>query len=341
MLESKQALVNVQADASLFAVKPKTWANVQEKVSARLTPVLVSLYSQGYDPTSQESELSEGMRVLEDLRSAQTLLALLKPVVDGLHDDKVSGRIVWSSALEAKAKAPAEKAFTICGRLPEVCLQREVDKAATAKDFESVMPLLFATDQESFDTSIITDEARRTSFREREITRLAAELLREDDKIGEVKTFVSSVLSSNLLSGNSPILEELKLLKPLLHPMDCEVDEKVLQDCAQKFKGDRSLRLHKMMNNFSTGMSILAGAAHALEQRVKDKTMQLRLEDLLGKSEKLEVLGVEAPPADLMRELKEFQILASEIAQITSNASSEFKDRNGDAMEKVTGKIKD
>lgn len=91
-LECNQFVRSLQnASPSSAAFSAKMLNNLTERVSARLSPSLLKLYTEGYDPEAAASAMSDGMRVLESLRDAQNLLNLVVPLAHALIDTGKTG----------------------------------------------------------------------------------------------------------------------------------------------------------------------------------------------------------------------------------------------------------
>ena len=73
LLECKQAVDNLKSEQTLDLVKQKHVTQLVDRLKARLTPALCSLYAVGFDP-SAGGEQTEGMKCLEDLRESQNVL---------------------------------------------------------------------------------------------------------------------------------------------------------------------------------------------------------------------------------------------------------------------------
>ena len=71
LLECEQTVHNIQEGLS---VKTKQVTGLSEKIKARLSPALVALYTQGYDPSSDDPP-SEGFLALEKLRQYEQIPA--------------------------------------------------------------------------------------------------------------------------------------------------------------------------------------------------------------------------------------------------------------------------
>ena len=200
LLEGKQLLENLQCSDRLHMVKTKALQTVIDKVKNRLTPSLVGTYTLNYDPTASSSAnaASPGMRVLEELRALQSSLASVTALVTALNDEKSTGRDIWDAAKAAgDYKAPA--------KMMEMALSRDIDSAAKNSDVEKLKALLGASAGggagEDFNAKLIEDATVRLAFLDREVTRLIAELLREDNKAAAVKSLLESILKEKPPAG--------------------------------------------------------------------------------------------------------------------------------------------
>ena len=202
MLDAQHLLQNLSTGENLTGVKTKALTNIQSKISARLSGSLVALYTQGYDP-SQNAVETPGMKTLENLRALQRQLQQVEGLVKAINDDEATGDSIWKAGQDAKSAD-----FEPSKQLGEFALQREVDRAAKSQNFERLLELLkcepaVADDPTAFNASLLAED-KRSTFMNREVMRLLAELLRHDNKCAEVAKLVTVVVGSKLLQGGLP-----------------------------------------------------------------------------------------------------------------------------------------
>ncbi|CAE7242066.1 unnamed protein product [Symbiodinium sp. CCMP2592] len=335
VLEAQQMLTNLQNTETLQMVKSKQLSALSDKLKARLSTALVHLYTQGYNPT-ENSPPTPGMKVLETLREMQASLEAVAPLVSALGNDASTGRQIWDEASKAKGSH-----FVPPANLAEIALSRDINAAAKAADVTALKKLLGATaDEGNFNAMLITNEEARKAFLDREVMRLVAELLREENKVLAVRDLLDTVLGSKLLPDGSDIKLELEKLMPVLRPMDLNMlsnDE--LKNRIAEFRTNRDLRLHKCLNNFATGITILKLAAEALEARTKDVALEEQLAEVV-RSVAEEVLPTQSD-VDLMNSTAEKLGNAfDKIAEIRHAASAEFCVRSNDKFTQVSDKLK-
>ncbi|CAE7294669.1 unnamed protein product, partial [Symbiodinium necroappetens] len=338
LLECQQAVHNIQEGMS---VKTKHITSLGEKVKSRLSPALVALYTIGYDPSSDAAP-TEGFLALEKLRTYEQVMLKIEPFVKGLNNEDTRGQEVW-----AAAKAATCKDFTPPKNLAELVLQREVDRAAKAKDFDTIKSLLQCSSvaegstEHNFDTALIEDGEKRVAFREREITRLAAELMRQDNQVDAVADLIKSVVESSLLPEDSQIMQEFRQVIPLFKPLDLDTPVDHLQFLITKFRTERSLKLHKVLNFFTTGLKILDGAAAGLASRSKDTDLKRRLDDLRRKAALLPVpSAIECEDYKTLRgKAEHFQCIFETLTEIKTSGSVDFIRRETDALKDVEDKM--
>ncbi|CAE7786207.1 unnamed protein product [Symbiodinium sp. CCMP2456] len=332
MLDAQHLLQNLSTGENLTGVKTKALSNIQSKISTRLSPTLVALYTQGYDP-SQNAVETPGMKTLESLRVLQRQLQQVEGLVAAINDDDASGDSIWKAGLEAKSPD-----FEPSKQLGEFALQREVDRAAKNQNFERLLELLkcepaVADDPTAFNASLLAED-KRNIFMNREVMRLLAELLRCDNKCAEVARLVAVVVDSKLLEQDSPLLAELRLLQTLLSASDASVPADAIQTALAKLQGDKSLKLHKVVNNFATGLQTINDAAKALKSRASDAALQIRLGKLVAEV---------AKPRDNITEVAQinhFRELMSESKQIKAAATQDFLKQNVDELQKISATMK-
>ena len=328
LLECEQTVHNIQEGLS---VKTKQVTGLSEKIKARLSPALVALYTQGYDPSSDDPP-SEGFLALEKLRQYEQILLKIEPFIKGLE--------VWAAAKAATATC---KDFTPPKSLAELVLQREVDRAAKAKDFATIKALLQCSSaEEGSNEKNFEDEAKRVAFREREITRLAAELMRQDNQVDAVADLIKSVVESALLPQESQIMEEFKQLLPLFKPLDLDFPIDRLQALLTRFRTERTLKLHKVLNFFTTGLKILDGAAAGLASRSKDSDLKRRLDELNENAGLLRVPdAVEREDYKTLKaKAEKFQSLFETLTDIKTNGTMDFIRRETGVLQVVDDKMK-
>ncbi|CAE7331950.1 xynB [Symbiodinium sp. CCMP2592] len=332
VLDGVHMLQNMK-DEGITTVKTKLVSSLVDKVAGKLTPTLVKLYTSGYE------EDCPGMVVLEKLRTLQRMLNIGKDFAALAQNPEASGFAIQQKAQELQDASSGEVTFQVSPKLLEMCLQREVDQKAKAKDWTGVLDVILSTGA-GLNACIISNELSRATFQEREVTRLAASLLREDGKVAEMKVFVDAVLASDMKGG---ITQELQLLQPMLKPMDRAVPVELLGANIEKFKGDKSLKLAKMVNNFSTGIAILEEAAAAIEQRAKDTSLTSRVAKLATTAAELCVADT-SPDGDFMscaEAAEKFDAMATEYGEITTSGSLHFLEQHKDELSAVKNKLQE
>ncbi|CAE7670348.1 unnamed protein product [Symbiodinium sp. CCMP2592] len=357
LLECRQAMDNLKSEQTLDLVKPKHITQLVDRLKSRLTPACCSLYAAGFDPASGEQ--TEGMKCLEDLRESQSLLT--SAMVTGLSDNKVSGEELWKSACSCA------EAYKPPSRVAEIAVQRAVDAAASEKQYESMMTLLTPTDasdsdnQGAFNINILTDAAARARFQEREVMRLCCSLLAEADKVADVEKLLRVVLAqSSCLPADCAIKAEFVMLQKLLNPMKEDVALDDLRKTASQFREEKSLKLHKVVTCFPTGLLILERVGAAILQREKDLQMQTLLDKVLN------LLPSYTPPngdtrieklAEQLAGLEEIWGIYQQVGfdlhiflcvvgsvstcRVNEGASKEFKERSSTHMDSIQKVIQD
>ena len=335
LLEGTQVMQNLQGNDTWHLVKTKVLQAITSKVQGRLTPQLVAVYTLGYDPTNASEQPTAGMDVLEKLRDVQRLLNAVADFVAALHSETATGREIWIAGRAATCDG-----FQPPSMLAQYALQKDLDSMAKDRDLTGMRALLRCTDDpepnQAFNASLIPEGEQRQTFLDREITRLVAELLREEQKVPQVKELILAVLSMKLLPNESAIKPELEKLAPLLQPMNTEViatDD--LKMVLNDFRTNKSLKLYKCLNNFSTGLLILENAGKALNQRIKDASLESQISELVEDASKL----VDVQSFTSFEELKEHhQSYADFFAKVTavrSASSSELLERRETEMEEA------
>ena len=333
MLDARHLLQNLSTGENLTGVKPKALSSIQGKISARLSPAMVALCTQGYDPSQSSSE-TPGMQALESLRGLQRQLQQVEGLVAAINEDEASGETIWKAGKDARSAD-----FEPSKQLGEFALQREVDRAAKSQNFDRLLELLkcepnVADDPVAFNASLLAED-KRSVFMNREVMRLLAELLRCDNKTKEVARLVDVVVKSKLLGQDCTLLAELKLLQTLLCASDVSVSTDDIQTALAKLQGDKSLKLHKVISNFATGLATINDAAKALKSRASDAALQTRLGKLVAEVAKPRDKFTEGATINSCRELM------SENKQIKAAASPDFLHRNIDDLQNISEAMQD
>ena len=240
--ECQQILANICSD-NVDLVKSKQVTNMIERLRQRLTPALCKVYAPGDEAVGMPE--SPGMELLGGLRKCQKQLQAVKEVVEVVNDVAKDGRTLLLKVEEAKAADPT---FKPSSRLSEIALQREVDLRAKESNWDAVMAI-FKHEPEAGKINLgLFDEAdARTKFLERNLSRLLAEMLRQENQVEQCKLMVDCALNDSAgLSDESEIKKELALLQPLLSPNDRSIPDAVLLENSKKFETDAQLRLHKV-----------------------------------------------------------------------------------------------
>ena len=345
LLDARHVIENLQTEEGLNLVRSKALQTLTDRVKSRLTPALVALYSAGYDPSSATE--TPGMKTLQSLRSVERSLAAVAPLVAALSNEKTSGRELWTAACQAKSDT-----FTACPKLIEIALQRDLDRASKnpGQDFSEMLDLLgvivappASGGEQAFNVNLLETAEKRLAFQEREILRLLAELMRADDKIEDVTKLAKAILSAEVLPETSPVLIELKALAKILQPMDSSISTQELDVLVNRFRTDQSMRFHKVLCNFATGLQALEQAAKAVVQRLKNDGLKSRLETLLREVVSLPVVpsAAEIALGHLEDHVSAYKPHFVELAALKGESKDDFLENNKATFEKITGKIQD
>jgi hypothetical protein len=136
LLQCDQMLQSLADDARALTVSAKSFNVLLTKVSTRLSPELVSMYSKDYVAGSE----SRGMAILEKLRKSKESLEVAKHVVEALGASE--GELATAGALMAAVAAARASGATVSQRLNEVVLARAVAESVSTRDFDSVAKVL-------------------------------------------------------------------------------------------------------------------------------------------------------------------------------------------------------
>ena len=162
--------------------------------------------------------------------------------------------------------------------------------------------------------------------------------LDQENKAAELTKLVATVLDTNLLLDDSELQKELKMLRPLLMPYHVDTTMDELHASLPQFRGNKTLKLFKVVNNFATGLQVLADSSKALEARTKDEHLRTRLEKVYSDAGEVPVTveGDEGIQAEL-----KFKLVFKELTDIRANCSEMLADQKADEINFVEKRVED
>lgn len=197
VLEVQQLMRNLNDPATFATVTPTVLKNVQNRLKGRLTPSLVHLYSQGYDP-SENGEITDGMKTLESLRELERHISRVEPLVVAVQNKSLSGKELLQTSLEAECEG-----FKCPAKLIELAIQRDLEKAWAIQNFADFAAVLTAGEEtgDLLNISRISVEAEQIEFQDRELTKACSNLLREEGKVELLKVLLAAFEGVRVLSS--------------------------------------------------------------------------------------------------------------------------------------------
>jgi hypothetical protein len=197
ILEVQQLFRNLNDPATFATVTPTVLKNVQNRLKSRLTPSLVHVYSQGYDP-SVSNNITDGMKTLENLRESERTISNVEPLVAAVQNKSFSGKELLCKSAEAECEG-----FKCPAKLIELAIQRDLEKAWTAQNFVDFAAVLSVGEEagDLLNISRICADNERAEFQDREMTKACSSLLREEGKVEVLKVLLAAFEGVTVLSS--------------------------------------------------------------------------------------------------------------------------------------------
>lgn len=128
-------------------------------------------------------------------------------------------------------------------------------------------------------------------------------------------------------------------MKLLLWPMSDTHMKEALDQKLTMFRATRTLKFHKALVNFPTGMEVMRVAAEASHQRTVDATKRNTLEKVLERTTRLATLSTESSLATLLQSKAPFADIFKSFHEVIGSASDAFITTHAATIKKVEDTI--
>jgi len=332
-LEVQQCVRALGNKPTMLTVSGDCLKKLKVRVDLRLTADLVTIYSQNLANAASDDtdtrdawrlEEDRGMRILADLRSKVIQLGHCIPIATGLTcTDVEKPEYAPESLLEAIKQAETE-GTTLGWHLREVCLLRRMEQCFRMENYDT-LALVFRGDASddlgSVTLSIVPIEVQ-PKIVEANHWKYQKALLMSEDSLDTTLKFIEAMV---IVPFPAPYNEEKEDIEKLAEPRKQKTAD--LQSLLLKYTTNASLRHHKALTLFGTGMALVDRANEVVQKRSAEEGFRTDLQSistLLG--------NIEAPTRKQMVISKNL-VLAQEgvhieaytkLAFIQANASGDF-----------------
>ena len=282
ILQATQMLADFADPTTCLSVTVKTAKALQAKISNRLSPSLVDLYSQDYElqlggmSGASGSAKSRGMAVLSDLQYFAAKLEVLHSVLQCVvTPDEIVAEECISSLERAKVKG-----IVVSAAIIELAIMREVSQRFAAKDWTGVVASLGteATVEKPIVNLLMLPEEGRGKFQAAQLFKCLIDVMRPADNIDVLKDFVAQCAAAKMLSEE--LQGEMKDLALLLDPPRAESTEELEKAVAPFCDEGSERKLAQALTLFGTGQQIIAMAEKEIGERAKDKACNVDVDNL-------------------------------------------------------------
>ena len=160
-------------------------------------------YSAGYDALAATADpLPQGMACLENLRKSQRVMKLVHQMLEAVNDKDLSGADLLQQVMACETPE-----FKPPDGIKQLALQRDLEGAAKNNQYDRLLHLL-SNDNDGFSLAILDDEKEKVNFQAREITKVCANLLREEGKMTEVQSFIGAIHTAAILKPELPLAKD-------------------------------------------------------------------------------------------------------------------------------------
>ena len=211
LLSCDQLLRSAKVMDTLRVISIKQIESSATRVSARMTPPLMTLYTQDYDPSTAallgssadgEGDNLSGMACLERLRKSSKRLLGLKPLIVELNG-KGGGQELKAAMEEARLAD-----IILPDSLLELVAEREIQNKFAAKEWTEFMDLLFSWSSESSSMSALPVD-RQAELQRKMLAKAFCDVLPAQDNLADTMAFTGVVIAQ-MASLNSGPLKDFK-----------------------------------------------------------------------------------------------------------------------------------
>ncbi len=266
------------------------------KAKLRMTSSLIAMYSADFDPSSATAASeSTGMKLLEGLRLVTQQLELLLPVAKAFRPLKGEGphaNILLQEIVKYNSSVPERQLPAV---LFEVLLERAADDAWEENDNYAHFCQILSEEWRGSDDVKQSSRLhlpllpvpKRAEFQDLHVSKGLRNLLRAENNLRKVETYMTAVRTLNMLPLQGGICEELPDFQKILWPMSSEWTPGDVASAQKKFEVTKTLQLWRPLYLFPTGKAIIDAVSHALEQRSADCRFVLQVEEVSKKMKQI------------------------------------------------------
>ncbi|CAK0832136.1 unnamed protein product [Prorocentrum cordatum] len=351
LLNEQQMLRSLASSDSFETVTVKTIVALENKLSSRLSPALIQIYTESYVPEGgTAAAVPTGIDVLGKLRSATEEIAAVKPLVVELHSPTKhadGGKKLHDLIRNLSDDSVAGK-LTL--KLPSALIEESIDRelAMFASDgrydeFMSVLncsarqpapPTDGSEDPVSQRTGLCLNSVGanvRADVQTEKLLKYLVSILRVENNTDAFVKFMTSLQVGRVLSAE--MRAEFSDLVKIVDEMTAV--------CA-RIKDTTDRRTCKPMTLLPSGIEVIASGARWIEQRAIDHTISAEFRDMLSNAEAVKQKtntssatytvytgdgkGVRLPDAQF------WQVLHKQHCKVKDLASVVFTTRNNNAF---------
>ena len=285
---ARHVLSSLEDAAACLIVTPKCLTDLLTKLSARLQPKLIDIYSTGYDAMKPETADTRGMRLWSELQEIKTKLESCKLLIEhqqatsnssGL--DIIAARTV---AIEAGIKIPSavvELAFNRDAlHLFDLKLYREWAAVLNAETLHECLEVDSGTPGKAKAvlkcmTLKNVPEELQADLQARTILKGLTTIMRPEKNLEATKTVVAALSEISILS--EPLKAEFDSFQKLLWPWR---DPSSVKDVKASFLANTQLLLHRSLKYFGTGIEICVSVDGVVQQVARDACLLKELDSI-------------------------------------------------------------
>ena len=295
IVNGKQLMSHLEDDVACLTVSVKQMNDMMTKISSRLTPKLVEIYTSGYDPLNSDTSHTRSMTLWTDIKAIKAKVESCRPLVVSQCDKGSSGVDIFnhrSAAIAAGVSIPAGVLLLAMNRdaMKTFDLKMyktwaailDLDPDLSALRLSTLEPALLPR-RDTQDKEVLLLKSIKDQFDDQEILASAQSkailkgvlaVLRPDDNVEEVKKLLDAVL--HMKSIPQDFSEELQLFKQLLDPWH-HID--TVQEAKSKLMNGGKL-LNKTVLQFASAGKIVGHVDSVLLQAHRDKGFTTDLTEL-------------------------------------------------------------
>lgn len=331
-------LTDLADHTTCLSVTVKAANAMQTKISNRLSPGLVELYSQDYevgDGDKSDKAKSRGMAVLADLHAASAKLEVLQSVVLCVAADAIDAQKLIAGLERASARGIA-----VGNAIKEHAIIRQLSQHFADKDWISVVAVLSADATPGVDRPLLNllmlPEENREKFQVAQMYKCLIDVMRPAGNMEVMTNLVAHFTEAKMLSEE--LQREVQDLALLLDPPHAESSE-VLEVAVRSFTDRLSERkLAQALTLFATGQQVIAAAEEDICSRAKDKVFKVDIDSMEKLMDMIKAMSwtqvadgtPQLPDADAFGQLFEAH------AKIEANCTLSFKKQHKTVVDRAS-----